>query len=168
MYRDDVEALKARHAVLEAELVERTRARDEVAQMLAEARAREEAERRRADLAAGGPARRWRRGLLIAVAVGVLAVAAVVAFFRLATPERHRVDELIAQFSVFVDQMCACPDPTCTHSVQTDLNRWGERLAKEEDRRSPADLTDAQRKRVTELAIRMGECIAKAEAPRAE
>ena len=74
-YRNDVDALAARLAAIDGEVADRTRARDEIALMLEEARALERAEAVLADRAAGGPARRRRRALLVATALGVSAVA---------------------------------------------------------------------------------------------
>jgi hypothetical protein len=163
MYRDDVEALQARHAALEAEVAERVQARDEVARMLAEARAREDAERRLADLAAGGPARRRRRLLLIAAVAGVLTVAVLGAYFRLTVPERDRVEEAIGVFSGFVDRMCDCRDTACTQKIYDDMNRWAKEMAgKEAHRRPPPDITAAQKERLNQLATRFSTCSVKA------
>ncbi len=159
-YRDDVEALQARHAALEAEVVERERTRDEVARMLVEVRAREETERRLADLAAGGPAHRRRRRILIAAVVSVLALLGAGVAYRLARPERDRMAEAIERFSIYTDQMCGCSDSACTRQVSEAMERWI-RAMPQEDRDSPRKLDEAQKTRLMDLSTRMSQCMAK-------
>src|SRR5689334_7425133 len=75
-YRDELAALEARYAALEAEVADRERARDEAARMLAEAKARARNEEIVADVLSGGPERRRRRNLtIVAAVVGVVAIA---------------------------------------------------------------------------------------------
>src|SRR5688572_4631261 len=160
VYRDDVEALEARHAALEAEVAERARARDEAARLLAEARAHREAERQLADLASGGPTRRRRRRILIAAVVGALALVGVGVAYRLARSERDHFEQAIAQFSRFADQMCSCSNDACTRQVSDAMAKWGSEMAK--DREAQAEIDDAQKERALAIARKMGECMAKA------
>src|SRR5512143_1788028 len=130
-YRNDLEALLARHAALEAEVVERVRARDEVARLLAEARALEEAERQLEDLAAGGPARRRRHRTLMVTAMTALTLVAGSVGYRLAQPRRDRLAEAMTQMSLFTDEMCGCSTTACAEKVSDAMTKWGIEMAKE-------------------------------------
>jgi hypothetical protein len=159
-YRNDLEALLARHVALEAEVAERIRARDEVARLLAEARALEEAERQLADLAAGGPARRRRHRTLMVTAMTALTLVAGSVGFRLAQPRRDRLEEAITQMTVFTDEMCSCVDAACAEKVSDAMTKWGSEMAKEAQ--PPLRLDDAITKRFTEIGQRLGTCMSRA------
>jgi len=160
VYRNDVEALEARHAELEAQVAERARARDEVAQMLVEARVRQETEHRLADLAAGGPARRRRRALRIAAVAVLLALVGIGAVYRFRPTEEDRIEAAIQQLSRFTDQMCTCTTSGCAQQVNGAMTKWAQTMAKDFDPRPQPD--SAQMKRAAEIAERMGKCMMKA------
>jgi hypothetical protein len=157
-YRNDLEALQARHVVLEAEVAERTRARDEVAGLLADARAIEEAARAQADHLAGGPARRRRRRTWLAAVVTVLVFGAV--GHRLAQPRRDRLAAVINQLSLFADEACGCSNLACVQQVSDAMTKWGTELAKQP--RSSPTLDAATTKRITEISNRMATCMTRA------
>jgi hypothetical protein len=159
-YRSDLEALLARHVALEAEVAERTRARDEVARLLADARALAEAERQQADRAVGGPARRRRRRTLIAATVTAFALVAGAVGYRLAQPRRDRSAELITQMSLFSDEICGCSNVGCVQQVSDAMTKWAMAMAKEPP--SQPKLDEATMKRATEIASRMSTCMTNA------
>jgi hypothetical protein len=163
-YRDDVAALEIRHAALEEEVAERARARDEVAQMLAEARARDEMSRRLADLAVGGPARRRRHRILIAAALSALVLLGVGVGYRLAQPAHDHTAEVFSRFALYADQICSCTDAACAQQVSDAMARWAESLPLALKQRPP-DLTEAQKKQMMEIATRMTSCMTKLHAP---
>src|SRR5262245_5903222 len=107
-FRNDIDALDARHKALAAVVQDRTRARDEAARMLDEARARERGEQLYADFVSGGPLRRKRRALLIIIAALTL-IGAVIGIAGLAIHAHHRdadrVGELMRKMEQFADQM---------------------------------------------------------------
>ncbi len=100
VYRNDVDALAARHRELEAELQRRIRERDDVAHMLAEARDRDAEERRVADLLADGPRRRRRRRwriAVIALALVGIAIGGVLRYRKhIASTREARLEDAIA------------------------------------------------------------------------
>lgn len=159
-YRDDVQALEARHAALSADLVARVRERDEVARLLADARVHADAEAYIADLESGGPARRRRKRLqLAALTTGIaLAFGAVIAMR--AKPEDHRAEDSLRAFDKFTDEMCACKDAACANHVSEDMTRWADSM--QADWKPAPKFDDAQMKRATDLAKRMGDCMVKA------
>lgn len=145
-YRDDLAALEARKAAAEAELVEKTRARDELVRLVDEARYLARAEAafagNRHDLKRG--AGRRRRLLWLAVAAGVV----------VATYERA---------------MCACAEleyprsSECALHLVDDMTRWSTERAKEVGRQPKLD--DQQMKRATAIGESMAQCMANALAP---
>ena len=155
-YRSDLDALQARHVALEAEVADKTRARDEVARLLADARALEAAARELAE----GPARRRRRGRLIAAAVTVLALVAGAVGYRLAQPRHDRTAEAVRQMTRFTDEVCGCTDTACVQQVSEAMAKWGAALAKEDP--SPPRLDEATTKQLTEITKRMGSCMMRA------
>jgi hypothetical protein len=157
-YRNDLEALQARHVALAAEVAERTRARDEVAQLLAEARAQDEAERRRADIAAGGPARRRRHRILIAAAATALAMVAGSIGYGIAHRKHDRLAEAIDRLAEFTDEMCACPDTACTKKVSDEMSEWSMRMAKQF---KPVTIDESSQTRVNAIVKRMSSCMVK-------
>ena len=129
-YRNDVDALAARHAALEAEVAKLARERDDAAQLLAEARAAEEAEHKRQVRAARAPARHtlaWVLAGLATMTIGVLAGLSI----------RHhrlhdlRVERALVQFSEFSDEMCACKSPECAQRVSDDMTKWGTEISRD-------------------------------------
>jgi len=160
VYRNDVEALEARHAELEAQVAERARARDEVAQMLVEARVRRETEHRLADLAAGGPARRRRRAFRIAAVAILLALVGIGAVYRFTPTESDRIEAAIRQMSQFTDQMCTCTTSGCAQQVNEAMTKWAQAMAKEFEPRPNLDA--GQMKHATEVAERLAKCMMKA------
>jgi cell division septum initiation protein DivIVA len=159
VYRNDVEALEARRATLEAEIAQRSRARDELSRMIVEARLSEEAERRLADLAAGGPARRRRRRIHIAIAT-VMAVVAGVAVYRVAPSRRDRNDAAIEQLSRFTDQMCSCATSGCVKQVSEAMGKWMN--DEREHGELPPNPGAEQMKRVSAIIDRMSRCWSRA------
>jgi hypothetical protein len=158
-YRDDVEALENRHRVLEGEIAARARARDEVAGMIVEARARRDVEAHLADLEAGGPSRRRRKRILIAIAAGLFVLAGAGVAVKLAEPERDLVEEALARFAMYADDMCGCKDIACAEKVQHDMMEWGRKMSKQ---LPVPQITEAQQKRATDIAMRMAKCEQKA------
>jgi hypothetical protein len=156
-YRNDVDALEARLAALQGDVKETTKARDEVAQLLAEARARAAAEGLAADWAAGGPQRRRRRRIWIAVALATLAVMSTLVTSRLLRHKEDSFTKVMAQFSVFSDQMCACRDKACVDKVTDEMTRWSQEMAKQDQ--APPHMSEEQIKAATEIGERMGKCM---------
>lgn len=134
MYRNDVAALQDRLGALEAEVAERTRARDEVARMLHDARAHARQEAVFAELADGGLVRRRRRiaiAALVALAsvfvliVGVSVLVSVLGASGATSTER-RIADGIRHFERFTDEMCQCTDASCAQRVADAMTRWGQ------------------------------------------
>lgn len=161
-YRDDVEALENRHRVLEGEIAARERARDEVAGMIVEARARRDVEAHLADLAAGGPARRRRKRILIALAAGLFVLAGAGVAVKLAEPRHDPMEEALAQLATYADDMCGCKDRACAEKVSHEMTEWSRKMSKKfpEPR-----VTDAQQKRAMDLGMRTATCEQKLKVP---
>jgi len=162
-YRSDVEALEARVHALSAELADRQRERDEVAQLLADARAREHAESVIADLEAGGPARRRRKKIKIAAAVGALALAIAGFGYRVTRRHEDKIARVMATFSGYADEMCACSDQQCAQFVSNDMTKWATQLIKDDpslQKPEPAVMKQAEK-----IAQRMTECMMRAMTP---
>ncbi len=156
-YRNDVDALEARYQALEADLAERTKARDEAAQLLAEARERARVDAVLADIASGGPARRRRKHALIAGAVMLGALAAGGIGYRIATRGDNKIEAAVAQFELFTDAMCTCSTRQCADAVSNQMTRWATDMSK--DWTPPPKLDDAVMKHMTDLAKRMSDCM---------
>jgi hypothetical protein len=160
-YRSDLDALEARHAALEAEVAERVRQRDDAARMLAEARAQQRNAEIAADYASGGPARRKR--LAVSIAIGALVFAGMVAALARikARPSyEERMDRVMAQFEQFTNDMCECKDKACAQLVSDQMQKWASDLSKD---MPPAEKYDeGTMKRAAALGDRMGKCMSKA------
>ena len=162
-YRSDVEALEARVHALSAELADRQRERDEVAQMLADARMRAHADSVIADLEAGGPARRRRKRIKIAAALGVLALAIGGLGYRMTRHHDDPVARALRQFAKYTDQMCACSDQQCVQYVTDDLTKWSQQLVKDEPSLQHPDHETMQR--AEPIVKRFTQCMSKAMSP---
>src|SRR5688500_10580324 len=160
-YRNDVEALAARLKDLESEVGDRTRERDEVAQLLAEARARESAERYIAET----PRRqRKQRIIVVAVLASLVVIGAGFAMFR-TTCRGDRPDyiaEATAKLQEFTNQMCQCHDATCAQKVSDELTKWAQDMAKRHPSPPPGTPTEQQQKDITAIAEKLGNCMQKA------
>jgi len=162
-FRSDIDALEARHASLEAEVAERTRARDEAAQMLAEARMRERNTEIAADFASGGPARRRRRAVTIVLTVFAFGIG-VASFARYKYDRRNERDvamaRVMAQFEAFADEACTCVDSACVTKVSEKMTTWAQQVAKQ----APADQKPNEKwmKKATALGERLTTCMTKA------
>lgn len=143
-YRNDLEALEARRAALEAEIAERTRERDEAAQLIAEARAREEAETTRCTLESTS----FCSARPITIAVAVMAVTVIAGIGRLL--ESSPTETLYQQYAHYADEMCACTTRACADDVLARVERW---LT---DADVPADKATVER--FTRVADRMVQC----------
>ena len=156
-YRNDVDALEARLAALQGDVQETTKARDEVAQLLTEARARAAAEGLAADWAAGGPQRRRRRTIWIAVTLATFATLSALVTVRLLRPKEDPFKQVMAQFTVYSDHMCACRDKACVDKVTDEMTRWSQEMAKEDPK--PPHMSEDQIKAATAIGERMGTCM---------
>lgn len=118
-YRNDLEALAARHAALDAEIAERTRERDEAARLLAEAR----------DVTTAPPPRPpARREQSVAMAVGIAVVVAMCAAIGLSMLRRPSAAEaMLAQYERFTSEACACTTRACADDVLRRLQVWSTR-----------------------------------------
>ncbi len=155
-YRSDVEALEARFQVLETELAQRVRERDDAARMLDEARRRAHADQIAADLAAGGPARRRRKRVLVAATSALVSLFAAAAI-HLATRAHGRIeDEMLTKLAFYTDEMCTCTDKSCAEHVSEDMMRWGQQI---ERKARSVHLDDRMERRATELGRQLGECM---------
>jgi hypothetical protein len=174
-YRDDLAALEARKAAAEAELVEKTRARDELVRLVDEARYLA-----RADAAFVGTkheskrgARRRRLGWL-AVAASLVAAVGGLAAYRLsprAIPGPG--EEAFAQMAAYERAMCACAELEaprsfeCGRQVADNMTKGRIELAPEIP--GLQELDDKQRKCATaireSMAIRITRAMAQPAAP---
>lgn len=160
-YRNDVDALEARYRAVQAEVDEKTRARDDVARMLEEARARERNDELYRDFASGGPQRRRRRRIRIAVSLAAFVTLALGGAFVMR--HRHGPDrkaQIFREMDRFTDQLCQCHDMKCVQGVSDEMTRWSERVTKELG--NPPKLSDAETKRATVIAERMMKCMQQA------
>lgn len=152
-YRNDLEALEARHAALEAEIAERTRERDDAARLLAEARERERAMQTEIVI---DPARRRRQG--IAISAGVLAsigIAIGIAYVAKQSRAEARFAAMYEQLERFTSESCACEDSACVEDVQNRMAQWGAQLSATTDEQPGAKNT----KRFFDLVERMSACV---------
>ena len=162
-YRNDLEALEARHAALEAEVADKVRRRDEAARMLEEARARQRAATIAADMAAGGPARRQRQ--MVAVVLGsiafLVALGAVMRVIHHGDDRARRMERVMSQFERYTDEVCACKDKDCAMAVTDRMSKWAAEIAKD---MSPDDAKPdpSAMERMTKLGQRMSDCMTKA------
>src|ERR1044071_5122746 len=123
-YRNDVDALAARHQALETELAERTRERDDVARMLAEAKARDAEEKARLYAETCGPARRRhrRRAVVVATLAAIGMIGAV--GYRASHRRADRFERAIERFRLFTDDMCGCRESACARHVTDRVTEW--------------------------------------------
>jgi len=154
-YRDMVDSLAARLAVLETQVGERTRERDDVARMLAEAQARAKDEAWVE--AAPVRARRWRRGFIAVAVAAVLAgiVGALVPARR--SSAAAQLDAAIDGMERFANEMCGCSDAQCTQHVSDDMMTWAKQFAS--DYSPPPTLTPLEQARLELAGTRMGACM---------
>ena len=157
VYRDDVEALEARHRALEADLAERMRERDDVARLLAEAKQRAAYESRLMAEALAGATRRKRQRTLIAGAIATAAGIIGAAEYRATHRGADRTAELVARYAMFADEICRCADMACTTRTTDKMTAWAAELAREDP--LPAKIDEASMKRMTELAERFTRCM---------
>jgi len=160
-YRNDVDALEARYRAVQAEVDEKTRARDDVARMLEEARARERNDELYRDFASGGPQRRRRRRIRIGVTLAAVVTIAMGGVFVM----RHhhgpdRKAQIFREMERFTDQLCQCHDMQCVQGVSDEMTRWSQQVTKEIG--NPPKLSDAEMKRATTIAERMAKCMQQA------
>jgi hypothetical protein len=160
-YRNDVDALAARHEVLQAEVDAKTRDRDEVSRLLEEARGRERNEQLYQDYASGGPQRRRRRRVRIALALAALMTGMLGIVFALrVTPRRFdRSADVIAKMQQLADDMCQCRDRQCTERVVDEMMKWSQDQARSV---KPPRLSEQDMRRAEKIGLRMGECMGRA------
>jgi TonB family protein len=168
-YRDDLAALEARKAAVEAELLEKTRARDEVVRLVDEARylARAEAAfagNRHDSMRRAG---RWRGLRWLAVAAGLVAGVGGLAAHGVSRPLRPALLEVaFLQMEVYEGAMCGCTElehprsAECVQRVSDEMTRWGTKFMKE-----PPKLDEDQTKRATKIGERIGTCMVRAMTP---
>ena len=160
-YRDDVNALEARVAALSADLAARERERDEAARMLDEARARANAEAFIADLESGGPARRRRKRLRIAIVTSAIAmIVGGIAAYRASSHRDHRFEDAMHKLEAFKGEMCQCKDTACVQHVSDEMTSWSMAMAKEWQPEPRLDSTQMQL--ASDIAKQMAECMQKA------
>ena len=151
-YRNDVDALAARHAALEAEVADRTRERDEAARLLDEARGRVRAELYDRE----APIRRQRAiAIVIFLAIGAIMGSAL---YKRVT-HKSKSARLMEKLAVFENKMCACYDKACADKVNQEFTDWATAMAKtadEPDLPSPEDS-----KRVSDIVTHYSECMTK-------
>lgn len=160
-YRNEIDALQARLANIEADLGERTLERDEVAHMLAEARERA----RREDYEARAPIRRRRRWIFAVVASGLLALGGIASLFVMRSgPRRLDIDQAIDEMQMFSDRMCACKegDQACAQSVSDAMTKWSEAVTKQYPKHDYPKPTDEQMKRIMGIADTLTKCMSRA------
>jgi hypothetical protein len=159
-YRNDLDALEARYQALEDELAGRTRARDEVAHMLAEARARAQHEAVLADLAAGGPARRRReRATLAAVVTAAALIVGGLGYWKSLPSFDDRMETVLHEMSELTDEVCACRDRACADAAVEHLQRWSEQKAREWTPQDVHKINPEAMTRAMALSRRLGACL---------
>jgi len=129
-YRDDVEALEARLRGLDADLVQQTRERDELARLLADAKARADYAAGRFGVTVRDAARRrerwrWRSLGLAALAAAVASVYAA----SVAVPVDHsrdhtRIDRFLPDYLESVREVCRCNDARCAHQRNFEVRLY--------------------------------------------
>jgi hypothetical protein len=156
VYRNDIDALEARHAALAAEVAERTRDRDELARMLAAARAQDDYARELAER----PARRRRRQRIVMIAMlAGLGMFGGVIKYRCANPARDRMEEALDRMQQFSNQVCACTTKACAQGVIDTMTEWGREMAKQAPDAKPDPDT---MKRAEKIVARLTECMTRA------
>lgn len=165
-FRSDVDALAARHAVLEAELADKVRARDEAARMLAEARAKQHDVARGDTPRARALAQHRRRVVFACLGVMMFALGLVLVA-RVADQREARAHEFHAiriqtQFEAYAAALCACPDRACVAQVSNEMNAYASGLRDEASVKSSPVWT----KRTAALGERMARCVSRISATR--
>jgi TonB family protein len=170
-YRDDLAALEARKATAEAELLEKTRARDDAARLVEEARYLARAE---AAFTGNGhdslrrTARRAVRWLGVA-AVVIAGVGGLTAHSMSRPAMPPWIDLGIFQMAAYHRAMCGCTEleyprsSECVQRISDEMTRWGSAFATESP--EPPKLDDSQTKRVMAIAQGMGACMQQAMTP---
>jgi hypothetical protein len=153
-YREIVDSLAARLELLEAQVDERTRERDEVAAMHAEAQARARDE----EYVAAAPVRARRRRLMIASAVAsvVMATIGVLVVAHVTSRKPDQLERAIQGMESYADQLCACTDASCTRQVTGELMNWVKQFPPGYDPRPMPPIIEA---RSAVAAARMSACM---------
>ena len=158
-YRSDTDALEARLDVLDKDVANRTRERDEVARLLAEAR-NTDAARRWLD---ERPRRRRRRIRLVAIASAMLLLIGGLVMFRaIRHHSQHEHDErVLAELQHFADSMCQCKDTQCTSAVSDKMTQWGHQLEQQDDYYKQHKPSDELSQRMMVIVERLSTCMTK-------
>jgi hypothetical protein len=157
IYRNDVEALEARHRALETEVAERIRARDEVAHMLADARGRAQHEAAMIDHVVGR--RRGRRRMWFACAMAVLiAIGCGIGYGLARSSGPDREQQMLDRYEGLVDDVCGCADEACAQKAMAEMAAWAQRVM---EKGSPRKFDDkpADVERMKQLADRFTGCM---------
>ena len=76
------------------------------------------------------------------------------------TPKTE-MEAAMARMHEYSARMCACLDKTCADAVQGDMTRWSEEMSKRDTKAEPLKPTDAEMKRMTQIATTYAECMTK-------
>jgi len=76
-------------------------------------------------------------------------------------PLREQEETPMLALERFTNEMCLCTTSECATQVSNDLTTWAQAFTRDNPDSSKA-LSEADQKRATELATRMGECMMKA------
>lgn len=68
--------------------------------------------------------------------------------------------DAMAKMTEFKDRMCACKDPECAKKVNQDMTAWSQTQGGVQ--KEPANMSDADKKKATDIGTQMGECMQKA------
>lgn len=79
---------------------------------------------------------------------------------RAGSRQADEVAEAMAVMNGFTDRMCGCNDKACADTVQDEMNAWSAAMAKTAGSQARPD--EATMKKMTEIGVRYGECMAKA------
>jgi hypothetical protein len=157
-YRSDIEALETRLAALEADVADKARERDELAQMLAEAR---HAEWLAHQQSPETRARKRRRAITVLVAATLGLAVGAAAIYGAQRAHRDTFAEAYAMMSLFTEEMCVCRTGACVEEVSNQMTRWAQAMAREAS--SQRDTPDeAEVQQFAELGRRMSECMDRA------
>jgi len=159
-YRDDLAALEARKATVDAELAEKQRARDEVAWMVEEARRLARAEAAFLGEAPERTRARRRPTAWLAVLATLVGFGGFAAY-RATRSTQNRAEASLREMASWVDAMCACRDEACVQRLSEDTTKSGKEAANQE----PPAFNEAQEQRLTELGRKASECFRDALAP---
>lgn len=159
-YRDDLAALEARKATVDAELAEKQRARDEVAWMVEEARKLARAEAAFLGEAPERTRARRRPTAWLAVFAALVGFGGFAAY-RATRSTQSRAEASLREMASWVDAMCACRDEACVERLSDHTTKSRKEAANQE----PPTFDEAQTKRLTELGRKASECLRDALAP---